>query len=511
MEEKKTPTATPSWASPGRRDSPCEPASAKPAPAARPRTPQRRRRRTTSTRSGTKSSPATRSGRSPRSFTATAASTWRSSTPTRTSSRTRTRSRSARSCGSPDPANRYGPHQHRGNTMKSKQWLQSFVAFAVVALVAAGCANQMEPAKKAIADIEAAVAAAGDDAAKYIPDEVSAVNDKVASLKAQFDKKDYKGVIAAAPAVLAQAQALAASAAAKKTESMDALNAEWGSLAASRAAGPRRDPEPRRHPVEVEEAARRDRQGDARIDQGGARRGQHALDAGDRGPVVGRPRAGGRAGTPDQGKGRWPARRAGHDARLNGSSSSAGTGRLRAARSFGLESPPALTTRPFEEPTLAATPARSESQARAAARSIRSTCSTCATCSPKTSAWCRIRWRASSTRACCRSSRSLRRAPLPARARAGARGARPARRLARGLRLRGPQRGELRPDLPGARARRLRHPQLRLGADEPLHVPDPRVRQRGAEAEVPAAAWRRASSSAASGSPNRTADRTRRT
>jgi len=117
--------------------------------------------------------------------------------------------------------------------MKTKQWLQSFVAFAVVALVAAGCANQMEPAKKAIADIETAVSAAGDDAVKYVPDEVRAVNDQVASLKAQFDKKDYKGVVAAAPAVLAQAQALAASAAAKKTESMDALNAEWGSLAAS--------------------------------------------------------------------------------------------------------------------------------------------------------------------------------------------------------------------------------------------------------------------------------------
>jgi hypothetical protein len=73
--------------------------------------------------------------------------------------------------------------------MKTKQWLQSFVAFAVVAFVAAGCANQMEPAKKAIADIEAAVAAAGDDAAKYIPDEVSAVNDKVASLKAQLTRR----------------------------------------------------------------------------------------------------------------------------------------------------------------------------------------------------------------------------------------------------------------------------------------------------------------------------------
>jgi hypothetical protein len=117
--------------------------------------------------------------------------------------------------------------------MKSRQWLQSFLTLAVVALVATGCANQMEPAKKAIADIEAAVAAAGDDAVKYAPDEVRAVNDQVAGLKAQFDKKDYKGVLAAAPAVLAKAQALVASAAAKKTESMDALNAEWDSLAAS--------------------------------------------------------------------------------------------------------------------------------------------------------------------------------------------------------------------------------------------------------------------------------------
>ena len=58
----------------------------------------------------------------------------------------------------------------------------------------------MAPAQKAIADIEAAVAAAGEDATKYIPDEVQAVNDQVANLKAMFDKKDYKGVLAAAPA-----------------------------------------------------------------------------------------------------------------------------------------------------------------------------------------------------------------------------------------------------------------------------------------------------------------------
>jgi hypothetical protein len=117
--------------------------------------------------------------------------------------------------------------------MKSRQWLRSFVAFAVAALLIAGCANQKEPAQKAIADIEAAVAAAGEDATKYVPDDVRAVTDQVANLKAQFDKKDYKGVLAAAPGVLSQAQALASSAAAKKAEAMDALNAEWGSLASS--------------------------------------------------------------------------------------------------------------------------------------------------------------------------------------------------------------------------------------------------------------------------------------
>ena len=75
----------------------------------------------------------------------------------------------------------------------------------------------------------------------------------------------------------------------------------------------------------------------------------------------------------------------------------------------------------------------------------------------------------------------------------------------------GLERGVLRADLPGAGARRFRPAQLRLGAVEPVHVSDLRVRQRGAEAEVAAAAWRAVKSSAASGSPSRMAARTRRT
>jgi hypothetical protein len=108
-----------------------------------------------------------------------------------------------------------------------------FLALALAALAVAACANKMEPAQKAIADIEAAVAAAGEDATKYIPDQVQAVSDQVASLKGMFDKKDYKGVLAAAPAILAQAQGLVAASAARKTEVMDQLTGEWTGLAES--------------------------------------------------------------------------------------------------------------------------------------------------------------------------------------------------------------------------------------------------------------------------------------
>ena len=120
--------------------------------------------------------------------------------------------------------------------MKLKSAFAGFVSLAMAAVLLAGCANQMEPAKKAIADIEAAVAAAGPDAAQYIPDQLEAVTSQIASLKAKFDQKDYKGVLAAAPALLTQAQGLAAAAGAAKDAAMaaalEALNAEWGTLSA---------------------------------------------------------------------------------------------------------------------------------------------------------------------------------------------------------------------------------------------------------------------------------------
>jgi hypothetical protein len=120
--------------------------------------------------------------------------------------------------------------------MKLKSAFAGFVSLVMAAVLLAGCANQMEPAKKAIADIEAAIAAAGPDAAQYIPDQLQAVTSEVASLKAKFDQKDYKGVLAAAPALLTQAQGLSAAAGAAKeaaqAAALQAMNAEWGTLSA---------------------------------------------------------------------------------------------------------------------------------------------------------------------------------------------------------------------------------------------------------------------------------------
>jgi hypothetical protein len=80
------------------------------------------------------------------------------------------------------------------------------------------------------------VAAAGPDAAQYIPDQLQAVTTQISDLKMKFDQKDYKGVMAAAPALLAQAQGLAGAASTAKqaaqAAAQEALTSEWGTLSA---------------------------------------------------------------------------------------------------------------------------------------------------------------------------------------------------------------------------------------------------------------------------------------
>jgi hypothetical protein len=108
--------------------------------------------------------------------------------------------------------------------------LISVAALMMAALMIAACAGQREPAQKMINDIEAAVAMASADAAKYIPDQLNDVQTKLGDLKAAFDRQDFKSVVTAGPTVLSEAMDLAGASAAKKAEVVQGLNEQWTSL-----------------------------------------------------------------------------------------------------------------------------------------------------------------------------------------------------------------------------------------------------------------------------------------
>ena len=117
--------------------------------------------------------------------------------------------------------------------MKSIQTITKYLTLYSAAILLVACANQMEPAKNALDNINSTLSAVTADAQKYVPDQLTQAQSKVAELSASFDKKDYAAVVAGAPAVLAEVNALAAAAAAKKDEILKALGTEWRSLAVS--------------------------------------------------------------------------------------------------------------------------------------------------------------------------------------------------------------------------------------------------------------------------------------
>jgi hypothetical protein len=117
--------------------------------------------------------------------------------------------------------------------MKSIQTIRRFLTLCSVAILFVACADQMEPAKNALDNINANLNSVSADAQKYVPDQFTQAQSKVAALSASFDKKDYAAVVAGAPAVLTEVKGLADAAAVKKDEMVKALGNEWRGLAAS--------------------------------------------------------------------------------------------------------------------------------------------------------------------------------------------------------------------------------------------------------------------------------------
>jgi hypothetical protein len=106
-----------------------------------------------------------------------------------------------------------------------KNMPMNWLALLVAALMLAACASQEEPATKAVADIEASLSAVREDAAKYSADQLQQVEAGLASLRDSLAKKDYKAVLAAAPAVSAQLASLQQTVDTKRQEALAAMAA----------------------------------------------------------------------------------------------------------------------------------------------------------------------------------------------------------------------------------------------------------------------------------------------
>lgn len=117
---------------------------------------------------------------------------------------------------------------------RAQRPVRSIAVLVLVATSLAACANrQQEPAREAIAAIEAELAAAGTAPAKYIPGELEDAQTRLDTLKQQYAAQQFGAVVEAAPEVLAAARQLAPTAAARADELEQALQTEWTGLSAA--------------------------------------------------------------------------------------------------------------------------------------------------------------------------------------------------------------------------------------------------------------------------------------
>ncbi len=113
---------------------------------------------------------------------------------------------------------------------KSSLWVLATLA---AALLVAGCQNQRAPAEQAVASAESALTNIRDMANQYAPDQLQAVDAQLTSVKDSLAKGDYKGVLAAMPALNSAIGNLKDTATAKQQE-VQAANSKaqeaWGPM-----------------------------------------------------------------------------------------------------------------------------------------------------------------------------------------------------------------------------------------------------------------------------------------
>ena len=291
------------------------------------------------------------------------------------------------------------------------------LALVMVAALLSACAPKDEaPARKAIDQISAAIESAGPDATKYVPRHVAALEGQVTKLKVRFYDEDYEAIVADAPAILERAEALASTAAAKKAEIAQVLDGEWSKLVTDVPAVIESAGEIRGRSHRFEEDRARHHAGDGRVRQDRHRRAEVALGKGDSSQGRRRPRTGS------------------HDRRARKAQTRKSRRRTRRRRGlsptsrYGPEQHHGSKSRRIAEEILPqARPARPVRRPQPALA--------------RRSRWCRTpSARMVDDEGAADHPRALREPHVPAGAGRRTRRARPARQLARGLRLRGHER-----------------------------------------------------------------------
>jgi hypothetical protein len=117
-------------------------------------------------------------------------------------------------------------------SMITAKLIQTCVVAVAAMLVITGCSKQA-PAQHAVESVSTAVAGVSAAAQKYQPEQFAALQLRVSSLKASFEAGNYQQVLADAPTLLNDTQALGAAAAAKKDQLTKMLSVQWSGLAAS--------------------------------------------------------------------------------------------------------------------------------------------------------------------------------------------------------------------------------------------------------------------------------------
>ena len=121
----------------------------------------------------------------------------------------------------------------RSISLSTRSIVMSAVWLLLASLLVA-CAGQKEPATKALAQAESAIASVRDDATRYAPADLQGIEATLAALKANLANGDYKAVIAGAPQLMSAVDSLKTSVAARKSEAEAAAAAasgEWNALA----------------------------------------------------------------------------------------------------------------------------------------------------------------------------------------------------------------------------------------------------------------------------------------